>query len=136
MSRLKVRDMQSREEAEETDVPVVEEEEDSESEVESDADSELEKDEAEEELEHLVFGDSAGFRERLRSFPQEDTAAGEDDENITGLEGLDDAQVGQASNLAIYRRFVQLTYSSFSSQTQLQRVIFITHPPVHWKTTM
>ena len=102
MSRLKAQSMQPHEEVEETAVPVVEEEEYSDSEVESDTGSQLEKDETEEELEHLVFGDSAGFRERLRSFPQEDAAEGADDENITGLEGLDDAEVGQAASLVVY----------------------------------
>jgi U3 small nucleolar RNA-associated protein 18 len=103
MSRLNAKSMQPREEVEQTDVPVVEDEEYSDSEVELDEASELEKDETEEELEHLVFGDSAGFRERLRSFPQEGAAGGEDDQDITGLEGLDDAEVGQASSLKIYQ---------------------------------
>lgn len=74
-----------------------------EDEVESDVDilvdGELEKDESESEeeleLERLVFGDSAGFREGLKDFAldaQEDAEESVDD--ASGLEGLDDAQVG------------------------------------------
>ena len=56
-----------------------------------------EKDDTEIELEKLVFGDSAGFREGLRDFAIDkqqdyDQAAGE---SAAGLEGLDDADVGQ-----------------------------------------
>lgn len=66
------------------------------SEVEFEVDAELEKDETEEELEQAVFGDSVGFRERLRSFVPEDGEGGKDSKQATGLEGLDDADVGQA----------------------------------------
>lgn len=131
MSRLKVQSMQGREDVEETDIPIVEEEDAGESEVESDVSSELEKDEVEEELEHLVFGDSAGFRERLKSFPQEDGVEGENEQGVTGLEGLDDAEVGQASILIVLQRLSLLTFNSSSSQTQVQQVISITHPPAH-----
>lgn len=55
-----------------------------------------EKDETEEELEQLVFGDSAGFREGLKNFRQAATTEDEDDQDVTGLEGLDDGDVGQA----------------------------------------
>jgi U3 small nucleolar RNA-associated protein 18 len=62
-----------------------------ESDVEIKVDGEIEKDETEEELERLVFGDSAGFKAGLRDFDNEDDVEEEDD---TGLEGLDDAAVG------------------------------------------
>ena len=94
MSRLDARSAQSKEDEAESDVEVFEEDEYNDLEVESDPESEVEKDEIEEELEHLVFGDSAGFRERLQSFPHE--GAAQDEQDITGLEGLDDAEVGQA----------------------------------------
>lgn len=61
-------------------------------------DSEAEKDEAEAELERLVFGDEAGFREGLRDLGSEDEDRDEDAGEgavRTGLEGLDDADVGQ-----------------------------------------
>ena len=67
-------------------------EDDSEEEYESD--EEPEKDEAEEELEHLVFGDSAGFRDHLRHFSHKGAKDSEEDQDATGLEGLDDADVG------------------------------------------
>lgn len=61
--------------------------------------SELEKDAAEEELEHLVFGDSAGFREGLRDFGLTEEEEFETEEgagnDTTDLAGLDDAAVGQ-----------------------------------------
>ena len=64
--------------------------------VEIKVDGEIEKDETEEELERLVFGDSAGFREGLRDFSLEEEEGAEgEDEAPGGLEGLDDAQVGQ-----------------------------------------
>ncbi|GAB7365044.1 hypothetical protein MBLNU230_g5825t1 [Neophaeotheca triangularis] len=57
--------------------------------------SELEKDAAEEELEHLVFGDSAGFREGLRDFGLTEEEEFETEEgagnDTTDLAGLDDA---------------------------------------------
>ena len=64
--------------------------------VESDSDEEPELDETEAELERLVFGDSAGFREALKQFGQEEQDGGLEAEQVTGLEGLDDADVGQA----------------------------------------
>jgi hypothetical protein len=97
MSRLAAGSARSQEDEAESDVSVVEEEY-NDSEIESDAEGAVEKDETEEELEHLVFGDGAGFRERLKSFPQGDVSRGEDEQDITGLEGLDDAEVGQAVN--------------------------------------
>ena len=51
----------------------------------SDVDFEVEKDESEEELEHLVFGDSAGFRKGLTA-----VADGRRHDRV------DDADVGQA----------------------------------------
>jgi U3 small nucleolar RNA-associated protein 18 len=55
--------------------------------------SDSEKDETEEELERLIFGDSTTFRKQLQS---EDTAvlAHAQEKEETGLEGLDDADVG------------------------------------------
>lgn len=69
-----------------------EEHEEQEQEQDTESDDELAKDEAEIQLERLVFGDSGGFRDGLRDFDKEEEAA---DEETTGLEGLDDAQVGQ-----------------------------------------
>lgn len=58
-----------------------------------------EKDATEQELERLVFGDSAGFREGLRDFAVEEEEGSEEDVEEsaaeTGLEGLDDADVGR-----------------------------------------
>lgn len=67
------------------------------SDVEINVDGVPEKDETEEELERLVFGDGAGFRAALaRTSVDEDAEAqDQDDDGMTGLEGLDDAQVGQ-----------------------------------------
>lgn len=57
-------------------------------------DVESDMSEAEEELERLVFGDAAGFRKNLKELARgnvdEDVLA----EGTTGLEGLDDADVG------------------------------------------
>ena len=58
-------------------------------------DEELEKDETEVELERLIFGDSAGFRDGLEDVALVDEEDEEDTE-VGGLEGLDDADVGQA----------------------------------------
>ena len=69
------------------------------SEVEFEVGSEPEKDDTEEELEQLVFGDSAGFRERLKDFQQQDGKEHEEEQDTTGLEGLDDADVGQAPGI-------------------------------------
>lgn len=79
-------------------------EQDDESDVESDVeievgDGELEKDEAEEELERLVFGDSSGWREGLRDSAPGEGEEQEQDDGTTGLEGLDNAQVGQIALL-------------------------------------
>lgn len=57
-------------------------------------DADSEKSEAEEELERLVFGDSAGFRQQLKDFAVKDATEESDALEITGLEGLDDADVG------------------------------------------
>lgn len=97
MSRLDVKAAQSQEDVEEEYESEVEREDEyNESDVEFNVDSEPEKDETEEELEHLVFGDSAGFREWLKSFPQQEATEGTDEQVGTGLEGLDDADVGQS----------------------------------------
>jgi len=77
-----------------------------ESDVEFVLDGEVEKDETEQELERLVFGDSAGFRAGLAQV-EEDVEAGADEE--TGLAGLDDADVGQVS-LYIQTKNVRLTH--------------------------
>lgn len=67
-----------------------------ESDVEINVDGEPEKDETEQELERLVFGDSAGFRDGLRESSDVEVEDSEqEEEGATGLEGLDDAQVGQ-----------------------------------------
>ncbi|KAF7185774.1 putative U3 small nucleolar RNA-associated protein 18 [Pseudocercospora fuligena] len=71
--------------------PAQDEEMEDESDVEIVVDGEMEKDETEEELERLVFGDSAGFREGLKDFDAEEVE--EQEEDGTGLEGLDDAQL-------------------------------------------
>lgn len=89
MSRLSIKAAQSQEDVEEEDVSQAEGDSYHESDVEISVESEAEQDETEEELEHLVFGDRAGFRERLKSFPNKDVS-----EDATGLEGLDDAEVG------------------------------------------
>jgi hypothetical protein len=84
------------------------------SEVEFEVQSLPEKDETEEELEQLAFGDSAGFRKGLSSF-----AAGreqeEEDQPGTGLEGLDDADVGQALDAAVEVVSMLLMVRSYSS---------------------
>lgn len=96
MSRLNGEAASRPESVEEPAQTVLDEDED-ESEEDAELDGEAEKDETEEELERLVFGDSIGFREGLKDF-----ALGEaEDERYaeaTGLEGLDDADVGQALN--------------------------------------
>ena len=61
-------------------------------ESEGEYESEPEKSGTEEELEKLVFGDSAGFRHSLKSSAL--NAVEEDADEQTGLEGLDDADVG------------------------------------------
>ncbi|KAK3697061.1 U3 snoRNP protein [Vermiconidia calcicola] len=73
---------------------VARDEDDSEpSDVEFELDGEPEKDETEEELEHLVFGDSVGFREGLQKFRQGEQKEEEETLVGTGLEGLDDADL-------------------------------------------
>ena len=74
--------------------------------IQSEVESEPEKDETELELEKLVFGDSVGFRERLKGFSQRDIKEGEDGREDTGLEGLDDADVGQALDIVANLRNV------------------------------
>lgn len=66
------------------------------SDVEFELDAEPEKSEGEEELERLVFGDTAGFKENLKSSALAKAESEDSDDGITGLEGLDDADVGQA----------------------------------------
>lgn len=71
-----------------------------ESDVEFQLDEEPERDETERELERLVFGDSAGFKEGLNVAAQDDEASEQDEEDDeegqpSGMEGLDDAAVGQ-----------------------------------------
>ncbi|TKA76727.1 hypothetical protein B0A49_01172 [Cryomyces minteri] len=67
------------------------------SEAESQSDVEMEKDATEAELEKLVFGDSAGFREGIRSFDLgderasgESSASGEEETKDDELEGIQD----------------------------------------------
>lgn len=62
-----------------------------------DGDEESEMDETEMELERLVFGDSAGFREGLKHSAlavREDESDADEQE----VDGSDDADVGQALN--------------------------------------
>lgn len=67
------------------------------SDVEFELGGEPEQDDTEEELEQLVFGDSAGFRRGLKALAKErDAEVEEDAQAITGLEGLEDADVGRA----------------------------------------
>lgn len=69
--------------------------------------TEYERDSEEEELERLVFGDAAGFRQGIKEFKtSEELAKGKElvlaDTNMdagTGLEGIDDADVGFAPGL-------------------------------------
>jgi len=86
-----------------------------ESDHEDDSDTDL-KDAEEEDLERAVFGDSVGFREELQAFRSQDQDAtaledaekydqdGDVEEDVAGLEGLQDADVrrrrtlGQASS--------------------------------------
>lgn len=65
-------------------------------EVEFELDGEPEKSETEEELERLVFGDSAGFRRSLKDSALEQANWEESADEETVLEGLDDADVGLA----------------------------------------
>lgn len=80
--------------------PPTMDEDDDESNVEFKLDGEAEKDETEQELERLVFGDSAAFRDGLKDFALDEQASEEEDEEETapqtGLAGLDDADVGRA----------------------------------------
>lgn len=71
------------------------EDEEEEEEQNKEQDEEIEIDEDERELERLVFGDRSGFRKNLQTF-EEDVQAGQevDEDGITGLEGLADADVG------------------------------------------
>jgi len=70
-----------------------------ESDVDIEMDGDAEKDETEMELERLVFGDSIAFRQGLKGFALEDDEEGSEEEvpETSGLEGLDDAEVGQVS---------------------------------------
>lgn len=116
MSRLNVLESRRGDEEDEQEFSGSEEDQYSDSEVESEAESEAEKDESEEELERLVFGDRAGFRDGLSRF-RPDTDEGEDDQGLTGLEGLDDSQVGQTLNRK-RRVYLYLTDNSCSSPIQ------------------
>ena len=85
-----------RQQAAQQPTPPTQDEMDEESDVEFQLDGELEADETEQELEKLVFGDSAGFRQGLRGFAlDEEEQEEEDGARQTGLEGLEDADVGQ-----------------------------------------
>ena len=77
-------------------VPSPNDEVEDESDVYVELDSAPEKDESEEELERLVFGDSAGFREGIQNFALVADDEEQDANGRTGLEGLEDADVGQA----------------------------------------
>ena len=95
MSRMDTEMAELQEEAQEPFSAADPEEEDI-SDVDINVGSEPERDEEEEELEQLVFGDSSGFRDHLKNFQQEAVDNAGDDQDITGLEGLDDGDVGQA----------------------------------------
>lgn len=101
--------------------------------------SELEKDATEEELEHLVFGDSAGFREGLRDYglDQEEEDVEEGANNNTDLAGLDDAAVGQTMYLYT-TRLNHLTPSSSSSPILVTTKMHTNHLRrlTTWTTTM
>ncbi len=71
-----------------------EEQEESDSDVEIEVEEEIQKDDTEQELERLVFGDRAGFKDSLAKFSAEQTVAIPETDENTGLEGLDDADVG------------------------------------------
>lgn len=58
--------------------------------MDDDDDDEMEKDDVEEELERLVFGDSAGFREGLRDFGGAAVDDDTEDAQDGGLEGIAD----------------------------------------------
>ena len=66
------------------------------SDIDIEVDGVEEKDETEQELERLVFGDSAGFREGLRDFAldRQESESEDGEDAAVGLEGLDDADVG------------------------------------------
>ncbi|CAK3910498.1 WD40 repeat [Lecanosticta acicola] len=112
MAKTKHSTITKRQEAVQQPTPPAQEDDDEEGQ-ESDVDievgdGEIEKDEAEEELERLVFGDSAGWREGLRDIALEDRETQEEDDGTTGLEGLDNAQLffvdsgpGQALDQAV-----------------------------------
>ena len=74
--------------------PPTQDEEESDIEIEVDGDEGI--DETEQELERLVFGDSAGFREGLRDFAlhRQESESEESEEAAADMEGLDDADVG------------------------------------------
>lgn len=72
-----------------------------ESDVEIELDNKPEKDETEEELERLVFGDSAGFRDGLRDLLHDQQNDSDDDDAARGLEGLEDAQVGEGTSTSM-----------------------------------
>ena len=68
------------------------------SDLEFNLDAGLDKDETELELEKLIFGDSASFREGLKEFnlnKHEHGVEQEAEDERTGLEGLDDADVSK-----------------------------------------
>jgi hypothetical protein len=84
-------------EEEDADVEMDEANDDDEEDYEDQESEQIGEDEL--ELERLVFGDSAGFRENLKGFTGDKARRGEvaDDsleDGVTGLEGLDDADVG------------------------------------------
>lgn len=66
-----------------------------ESDVEFQLDGETRKSEDEEELERLVFGDATGFQRGLKDFKNRELDVRESADENTGLEGLEDADVGE-----------------------------------------
>lgn len=98
MSRLEVAEsLEPRSDAESEELDFGGEESDDGSDIEIDVDNDIEKDESEEELEQLVFGDDKGFRSGLKTFVSGQEQQGYENQQLgTGLEGLNDADVGQA----------------------------------------
>lgn len=74
----------------------LDDEENGNSDIEFAIDEDAEKSETEEELERIIFGDSAGFRQGLKNSALERVDQEESSDDATGLEALADADVGQA----------------------------------------
>lgn len=82
--------------AREQNIPSLDDNENDNSDIEFDLDEEEKKSETEEELERIIFGDNAGFRERLKSSALEKEDQEGSIDEATGLEALADSDVGLA----------------------------------------